>query len=1694
MIKRFFWLILFIPFQATGQDTDHPATSLARMQEAFRVEASKTDYKQMISLMDSMITMETAIDRKARPRLLKTYTDYAPLFGKSPEGQVVHHLYMHTRFPESRDTYGMILPCSGRVMTGVPAAPYQELLLDRGIVYPCNDLYELALFVLEDYDALVSLLEGGRGNLPHNLIAARFLRTLSKPLQPEEKMAGLDSLILEFPLTEPIPYVYLEKVRLLTEKQQYGEALLLSRQTIRQFPKSPARQSLKEHVDYLTEPSLLIVVNKQVYPYAPMQVMITRRNISGYRLEIREERGKRIPGVRKSGMAAPVYEPVTDTLTLWQAPAPGSYRLRVKKGRTKIETFFYSGTVASMFRALRNTGYVYATDLKTGKPLDKTEVRFVKDLRPSFSLDMDGFTPVDVRTGESFRLSPPTALKAVPDTFSVPLTIHPWDLSYGSPSDITTSAAIFTDRKLYRKEDTLFFKGIVTRYSNKKCEPEKGKSYTVVLRNNVSYRDTLYSADVVTNQYGSFSGFIPPGIVRVNGEHSITIAGASAQIRIEEYTRPSFSIDLQPVKQAYAFGDTIIQEGIVSNYADFPLAGVALICQIYRESVYRPYYRDRRLFPAEGQPFWTDTLHTGSNGWFRAAIPANKSSDDTPLGSVFKVCFSAVDPTGETRQQQTFLPVSDYRYTIHSRLGYKVSTVSDRILVKENGPSLAFEVKNGTGFDQEVSGTYYLSRNGINKFSGSFTGKETLQPPWSALESGQWELSWDLPGAAPHKESFWLVSVRDTLSPADTTAFFCPLDSTDPSFLLGTIDQPLYALAEWYIADSLLKKDHLVLQPGMRTFSYGDASRNVYPLELRLIAIRDGIFYEFRHRWEEPPGLELVMQFVSLRKVVGPYSRETFGLKLPVKEKAEVLVGIFNKSTDRFLPNSFFYQPARAPYTPIPYVRQHFMQTTTGYAGRTKGPVMYMAESRNMAAGSDMAAGKETAVVQTEENQESTLAETISPLHQEEAPLVRSDFEETLAFLPHLVPDSTGYVPVSFRTNGLLSTFRMLALAHTTDGKSATAEETITVRKEVMALPYFPAFLRSGDSTSLTCSVVNLTPGTIHGKAFLTIGNNRPVYQPATLLPSVRVLFRWNYPVPVSDTAQVPLLTLTAGFESPSHSDAETHTIPVLSLREQVTRAQTKTLQGNGVVTLLKKDKSSQAHLEVSTPLSSALKALPVLCEPESNNLTSWVAAYFANNTGARILEQFPYIADTLRADSLGQAANFEKNDRTGALLLEETPWFGYPEQEAQRIQRLLRLADPAYVRSFNEKALEQFRKLQKQDGGFSWFPGMESSYQLTLYFLEKIGDMIEKNVLSYDNERLYPLLSKAIRYADSLFLKNTAKEELGDLGSGVKMYFYVRSAFTQIPYGQEIANIAALLALNSGKAWKGASVMEKAYLAVTLERWGEKQALKPLLASLREFAVCDKEAGCFFPNAIPYDGPMSSQMKAHALLLRVFSQDPLLREGITRWILDRKQNNIWTSRPGTTDVIHALLHYGGQVAQSHAQYEIRQHGTTYTVRNRTEALLYVSLYEHTTEDLSAVAPYANGLGITRTWHRATDNSPIYEGDTLRPGERILARYHLGNDKDRSFVHLKASRASCLMPESETSGYHWSINSSWFREVKQASTQYFFQNLPAGLHVIEELFYVTREGTFNQGSMKVQSLFAPQYGGFSAGNKLLVKE
>lgn len=1681
-MKRFLLLLLLIPVRIAGQDTDHPATSLARMQEAFREVAVRRDYPGMLSLMDSMLMMETAIDRHARPRVLQTFESYASLFGNSAEGRTVHHLFMHTRFPESSQTYGMHLPDGEEELIKVPAQDYQHLFLDDPLVYPCKDLHELALFVLKDYPTLIVKLQKGPDNVPHNLIAALFLRTRSLPASPREQMAAVDSLIGAYPLTEPISHVYLEKIRLLIAEEKYEEALGLSKQTYRTFRKSPVRKELRHMTDFLTEPSLNVTIKRQIYPLAQTRIIVTRRNLARYRMQIRDVRGKRIFSTTCNNLSAPVYKAVSDTLAI-DAPGPGTYTLSIKNGKTISEVPFYAGRVASMFRMYRDTAYVYGTDLKTGRPLEKAEVRFLDPDRNSYSIVLDGFTPLKVRTGDTFRLCIPTENPSVQDTFSMPITVQPWDFSYGKPAREAVSAALFTDRKLYRKEDTIFFKGIITRFENERSETVPGKEYCVVLRNNNNYRDTLDFLPVRTNEFGSFSGYFLAGTARMNGSHSITIQGASAWFDIEEYTRPSFTMDLHPVRQPYAFGDTIIQEGVVNNYAGFPMRGVAVTCQVYRRNYFRHYPGYPGIGREPGQPLFSDTVYTDGSGAFSVGFPAERPQEDNIHTTFLEMQLAAVDITGEIRQEQVYFPVNEHRYIVQPRFSSGTGAVRDRILVLETGPSLAIKVQNSLGFEQEVRGSYDLLHNGTLVHTGSFTGKETSPPPWSSMASGKWDIALELEGAPRTTESFWLLSIRDTISPADTSVFFCPLGTADPAFLLGTVNGLLYALAEWYVSDSLIKKEHLVLQPGMQAFSFKDNQKIAFPLELRLVAVRDGIYHEFNHRWETEPVPEPALEFVSLRKVTGPCSREEFTLKLPANDKSEVLVSIFNISTDRLSPNSFEYYPARAPYMPVPSIRHHFMQQSTPVVKRSSVPGLYYATGRDEA---------RIDMMQTEENIEQ---KNTGPLKPEEMLVIRSDFEETLAFLPHLRPDSTGLVPVSFMTNGLLSTFRILVLAHTTNGKSATAEESLVVRKEVMAMPSFPAFLREKDRIALTAAFINLTSSDVDGNAYLTIGNSEPAFRTATLLPSGRMLFRWDYTVPAVEAGQVPLTDITAGFVSPGHNDAEIHTIPILSLQEQVTRAQTRILQGNGIVTLVKKNKKSREQLDVSTPMVSALNALPALCEPSGYNLTRWVAAFYANNTGAWILERYPGILASLRQNPAGQASALEKNDRMiGEILTEETPWADYPGKENQRIARLLRMAEPEYIKTFNLKAMEQFQALQKQDGGFSWFPGMESSYTLTLHFLEKIGEMTGKDIIPSEDDQLVPMVKKAVRFVDSLFAERIVENDINKFSADLTAYFYVRSAFPDIPYEDVISKIATQLATRPEAAWKGATVMEKAYLAIILQRWDRTDALKPLLASLREFAVCDPATGCYFPNAVPYDGLMNSEMKAHALLLMIFAHEPEMRYGITRWILDRKQNNIWSSHESTTDVIHALLHYGGGSTDRLPEYETTRRGTTYTVRNRSGALLYVSLYEQTLEDISQMQPYANGLEVSRSFFSATDNRPIAEGDTLHRGERIVARYYLKNDRDLSFVHLKASRAACLIPESETSGYQWSNTCSWFREVKMSATQYFFQSLTRGQHMIEERFFVTQQGVFNLGSMRVHSLYAPGNRGFYPGRTMVAGE
>ena len=133
---------------------------------------------------------------------------------------------------------------------------------------------------------------------------------------------------------------------------------------------------------------------------------------------------------------------------------------------------------------------------------------------------------------------------------------------------------------------------------------------------------------------------------------------------------------------------------------------------------------------------------------------------------------------------------------------------------------------------------------------------------------------------------------------------------------------------------------------------------------------------------------------------------------------------------------------------------------------------------------------------------------------------------------------------------------------------------------------------------------------------------------------------------------------------------------------------------------------------------------------------------------------------------------------------------------------------------------------------------------------------------------------------------------------------------------------------------------------------------------------------------------------------------------------------------------------------------------------------------------LSEVGSSASGLRI----RQEVDN------EHPRVGDRVTLRYMLTSDRDYEYVRLKAGRAACLEPVESRSGYEYRNGLGYYKEVKDASTNYFFERLPKGTYVIEAECYVERAGRYALGAVKLNGVYAPEFSAYGAGTVLEVSE
>ena len=76
-----------------------------------------------------------------------------------------------------------------------------------------------------------------------------------------------------------------------------------------------------------------------------------------------------------------------------------------------------------------------------------------------------------------------------------------------------------------------------------------------------------------------------------------------------------------------------------------------------------------------------------------------------------------------------------------------------------------------------------------------------------------------------------------------------------------------------------------------------------------------------------------------------------------------------------------------------------------------------------------------------------------------------------------------------------------------------------------------------------------------------------------------------------------------------------------------------------------------------------------------------------------------------------------------------------------------------------------------------------------------------------------------------------------------------------------------------------------------------------------------------------------------------------------------------------------------------------------------------------------------------------------------------------------------------MEPVNQLSGYHW----GYYTTPKDCATNYYFDRLAKGKHVLETEYYIDRQGTYETGTCTVSCAYSPEFRGVAKSQTIEVK-
>lgn len=755
---------------------------------------------------------------------------------------------------------------------------------------------------------------------------------------------------------------------------------------------------------------------------------------------------------------------------------------------------------------------------------------------------------------------------------------------------------------------------------------------------------------------------------------------------------------------------------------------------------------------------------------------------------------------------------------------------------------------------------------------------------------------------------------------------------------------------------------------------------------------------------------------------------------------------------------------------------------------------------------------------------------------------IRENFAETAFFYPQLRTNEKGEVSISFVLPESLTRWKFMGLAHTRNVDYGKIEATATASKEFMLQPNMPRFVRVGDKANIAASLMNLSDKGVKGIVRMELFNpeTEKVFYSQKQKFDVKggETGHVNFTFEVSDKYAVMACRMVA--DGDTFSDGEQRYIPVLTDKQWVTETVPLNVNGEGAHTfslenLFNKHSKTASEQRLTVEFTAhpawyAVQALPVVAHPQNEDALSWATAYYAHSLAAYIVKENPRIKqvfDSWKAQGGTKEtfmSNLQKNQELKNILLAETPWLTEATNEAEQKQRIATLFDLNTMNSQLAVSVEKLGELQNADGAWSWYKGMQGSRYVTTQVMEML---VRLNALTHQDadSRMQPMIQKGFEYlgkqAAEEYKSMKEAEKKGAVGlrpsEQVLRYLYICALDGKAPVDKKVNQYFIDKLSGEGKEL---TIYGKALGAIILQQAGKVAEAKLFMQSLMEYSVVTDEMGRYFdtPKAryswFSYKIP--TEVAAMEAIQRI-TKDTKAIDEMKRWLLKQKQTQTWETPIATADAVYALMATGAsdllantggveitlgkEVIRTPADDAIGYIKKTVSgdvmnikkvrVDKEGTGMGWGAVYAQYLESMDQIGEQGNGLSVSRQLYKGDE--ALNESAPLKVGDKITVRLTVKADRDMDFVQIKDDRAACMEPLQAVSGFRWGNGLGYYQATKDASTQFFIDQMRKGTYVIEYQVYVNRTGEYQTGIATVQSAYAPEFGGHTGGYRVMVE-